>query len=293
MAGYKLATYQSADGPRAGLVIDDNVFDAAKLTGKPAYSTVLNIITDWSAAKAVLKEAAAKAGKGRVKGQPLGKTKLRAPAAVALYDLLRRLELRRPRRRDGPKSNRPIEPDPHTLGLKAWHFIKAARSVTDPGATVKISNVSEKVDWEVELAAVIGRPARNVPESKALSYVAGYMCANDLSARDRGPRPNLARQFAVQGRLDQAQELRRLLPAGPLDRAGERHPRPAEPGHEAVGQRRPEAGFQHQADDLQPGRTDRPTVQRHDASSRRRHPDRHARRRRRRAGANSSRRATW
>jgi 2-keto-4-pentenoate hydratase/2-oxohepta-3-ene-1,7-dioic acid hydratase in catechol pathway len=192
MAGYKLATYQSADGPRAGLVIDDNVFDAAKLTGKPGYSTVLNIITDWSAAKAVLKEAAAKAGKGRVKGQPLAKTKLRAPllwpytiycAGSNYADHAAEMAL---------KMNRPIEPDPHTLGLKAWHFIKAARSVADPGATVKISNVSEKVDWEVELAAVIGRPARDVPESKALSYVAGYMCANDLSARDRGPRPNLS-----------------------------------------------------------------------------------------------------
>jgi 2-keto-4-pentenoate hydratase/2-oxohepta-3-ene-1,7-dioic acid hydratase in catechol pathway len=192
MAGYKLATYQTADGPRAGLVIDDNVFDAAKLTGKPAYSTVLNIITDWSAAKAVLKEAAAKAGKGRVKGQPLAKTKLRAPllwpytiycAGSNYADHAAEMAL---------KMNRPIEPDPHTLGLKAWHFIKAARSVADPGATVKISNVSDKVDWEVELAAVIGRPARDVPESKALSYVAGYMCANDLSARDRGPRPNLS-----------------------------------------------------------------------------------------------------
>ena len=34
MAGYKLATYQTADGPRAGLVVDDKVFDAARLTGK-------------------------------------------------------------------------------------------------------------------------------------------------------------------------------------------------------------------------------------------------------------------
>ena len=33
-AGYKLATYQTADGPRAGLVVDDKVIDAAKLTGK-------------------------------------------------------------------------------------------------------------------------------------------------------------------------------------------------------------------------------------------------------------------
>jgi 2-keto-4-pentenoate hydratase/2-oxohepta-3-ene-1,7-dioic acid hydratase in catechol pathway len=88
--------------------------------------------------------------------------------------------------------NRPPEPDPHTQGLKAWHFIKAARTLADPGATVKISDVSNRVDWEVELAAIIGRPARNVPEDKALSYVAGYTAANDLSARDRGPRPNIS-----------------------------------------------------------------------------------------------------
>src|SRR6516165_8253509 len=47
MAGYKLATYQTADCPRAGLVIDDKVFDAAKLTGKSAYATVLGILEDW------------------------------------------------------------------------------------------------------------------------------------------------------------------------------------------------------------------------------------------------------
>jgi hypothetical protein len=36
MAGYKLATYQSADGPRAGVIIDDTLFDVAKLTRKAA-----------------------------------------------------------------------------------------------------------------------------------------------------------------------------------------------------------------------------------------------------------------
>src|SRR5215211_5738749 len=65
MAGYKLATYQSTDGPRAGLVIDDKVFDAAKLTGKGAYTTVLGILEDWRTAKGVLRKAAA--GKSRVK----------------------------------------------------------------------------------------------------------------------------------------------------------------------------------------------------------------------------------
>src|SRR5205085_1976153 len=79
MTGYKLATYQSADGPRAGLVIDDQLFDAAKLTANNAYSTVIAIMEDWRSAQGALSKAAAKAGKGRVKGLPLGRTKLLAP----------------------------------------------------------------------------------------------------------------------------------------------------------------------------------------------------------------------
>jgi 2-keto-4-pentenoate hydratase/2-oxohepta-3-ene-1,7-dioic acid hydratase in catechol pathway len=84
------------------------------------------------------------------------------------------------------------EPDPHTQGLQSWHFIKASRSLANPGETVKISDYSKQMDWEVELAAVIGRPAKNVPIEKALGYVAGYTCANDLSARDRGRRPHIS-----------------------------------------------------------------------------------------------------
>jgi 2-keto-4-pentenoate hydratase/2-oxohepta-3-ene-1,7-dioic acid hydratase in catechol pathway len=76
--------------------------------------------------------------------------------------------------------------------LQSWHFIKASRSLADPGATIKISDYSTKMDWEVELAAVIGRKAKNVPQQKALAYVAGYTVANDLSARDRGRRPHVA-----------------------------------------------------------------------------------------------------
>jgi 2-keto-4-pentenoate hydratase/2-oxohepta-3-ene-1,7-dioic acid hydratase in catechol pathway len=192
MAGYKLATYQTPDGPRAGLVIEDKVFDAAKLTGKAAYASVLAILADWRAAQGALKKAAAAAGKSRVKALPLSRAKLLAPVRwpSAIYcaganyadhaaEMARRM-------------NRPMEPDPHTQGLKAWHFMKAPRALADPGATVKISGVSDRVDWEVELAAVIGKPAKNVPEEKALDYVAGYTAANDLSARDRGPRPNIS-----------------------------------------------------------------------------------------------------
>jgi 2-keto-4-pentenoate hydratase/2-oxohepta-3-ene-1,7-dioic acid hydratase in catechol pathway len=173
-------------------VIDDKVFDAAKLTGKGAYASVLSILADWRTAQGVLKKAAAKAGKSRVKALPLARAKLLAPVRwpSAIYcaganyadhaaEMARRM-------------NRPMEPDPHTQGLMAWHFLKAPRAVTDPGATVKISGVSDQVDWEVELAAVIGKPAKNVPQEKALDYVAGYTAANDLSARDRGRRANIS-----------------------------------------------------------------------------------------------------
>jgi 2-keto-4-pentenoate hydratase/2-oxohepta-3-ene-1,7-dioic acid hydratase in catechol pathway len=192
MPGFKLATYQSPDGARAGLIVGEQIFDAAKLTGKPAYATVLAILEDWRAAQAVLKKAAEGAGKTRVKGQPLKRAKLLAPVRwpSAIYCAGANYgdhaaEMAR-------KMNRPLDPDPHTQGLKAWHFIKASRSLADPGASVKISGVSNEVDWEVELAAVIGRVARNLSQEKALSYVAAYTAANDLSARDRGRRPPLS-----------------------------------------------------------------------------------------------------
>src|SRR4051794_41898962 len=68
MAGYKLATYQTSDGPRAGLVIDDKVYDAAKLTGEPDYASVLGILADWRAGRGAPPKAAAAAGKKR--GEP-------------------------------------------------------------------------------------------------------------------------------------------------------------------------------------------------------------------------------
>ena len=81
--------------------VDDKLFDAAKLTGKAAYATMLGILNDWRPAQGALKKAAAKAGKSKVKSQPLGQHQAAGARAVAVGDLLRRRELRRPRRRDG------------------------------------------------------------------------------------------------------------------------------------------------------------------------------------------------
>jgi len=63
-------------------------------------------------------------------------------------------------------------------------FFKPNTSVIGPGDTIVLPPQSSRVDFEGELAAVIGRIAKNVPADKALEYVFGYTIANDVTARD-------------------------------------------------------------------------------------------------------------
>ena len=62
-------------------------------------------------------------------------------------------------------------------------FAKFANSVVGPGADVVVPAGAEKIDYEAELAVVIGRRAAAVPVADALDHVAGYACANDVSSR--------------------------------------------------------------------------------------------------------------
>ena len=63
-------------------------------------------------------------------------------------------------------------------------FMKATTAINGPNDTVILPKNSKKSDWEVELAFVIGKRAKNVAEADALDYVAGYMIANDVSERE-------------------------------------------------------------------------------------------------------------
>lgn len=65
-------------------------------------------------------------------------------------------------------------------------FMKQPTAVQSPGAQIEIPRhlASERVDFEGELAVVIGTRCKNVGRENALDFVLGYMCANDVSARD-------------------------------------------------------------------------------------------------------------
>src|ERR1700760_4745149 len=70
------------------------------------------------------------------------------------------------------------------LPTKPTVCAKFPSALTGPYDPFVLPALSDKVDWEAELGVVIGRQARNVREDEALSYVGGYLCVNDVSARD-------------------------------------------------------------------------------------------------------------
>ena len=191
MVSYKLVTYQTGQGARAGVVVDEAVYEAAGAARKPSYATMLDILNDWAVAQALLEEGAAKLKGGGAKGIPVREAALLAPVlypstifcAGANY-VDHKLEM---------AGVREIDPDPDSraVGLQPWHFIKASRSIIGTGSAVSLPAYSKKVDWEAELVAVIGRSAKNVSLDKALDYVAGYTVGNDLSARDASKRPHI------------------------------------------------------------------------------------------------------
>jgi len=170
----RLVSFSTGEhAPRAGVLVGNHVFGAAG-------DTVLSLLEKQQA----WKEAGAPL--------PLADVKLHAPllypgtiycAGANYADHV--AEMAR-------AQNMPPPPDPRTLGLKPWFFLKPSRScVVGPGARVARPRGSQKLDWEAELVAVIGKSTRNVAVENALDCVAGYTIANDLSARDLARRTQL------------------------------------------------------------------------------------------------------
>jgi 2-keto-4-pentenoate hydratase/2-oxohepta-3-ene-1,7-dioic acid hydratase in catechol pathway len=62
-------------------------------------------------------------------------------------------------------------------------FMKATSAICGPNDPIIIPRDSEKTDWEVELAVIIGKPAKYVSEAQAMDHVAGYAVTNDVSER--------------------------------------------------------------------------------------------------------------
>ncbi|NPT60370.1 fumarylacetoacetate hydrolase family protein [Paraburkholderia elongata] len=202
---YKLLTYEGDNGEaRAGILIDGRVFDAATAlseVGETQFKTlaVIDLLGEWDAFRPMLEKVAARVAQSDSAagmGVAVNDVTLLAPilfpnvvfgAGANFSDHVE--EMRR-------AFNLPAEASPRENGGNPWFFVKSpTRSViANPGATIELPAYAKSVDYEIELAAVIGRRARNVTAAEALDYVAGYTVANDLSARDGLRRTNFSEQ---------------------------------------------------------------------------------------------------
>ena len=105
-------------------------------------------------------------------------------------------------------------------------FTKFTTSIIGPGDDIVWSeDLSSEVDYEAELAVVIGKTCRHVSEEEALDYVLGYTAANDVSARDL--------QLG-DGQWIRGKSLDTFCPMGPALVTADEIPDPQNSGHHAV-----------------------------------------------------------
>ena len=85
-------------------------------------------------------------------------------------------------------------------------FMKPSTSLLDPEGEIIYPSLSKRVDYEAELAVVIGKECHDVEEKDTHDYILGYCCANDVTARDLQPK---------QGQWTVAKGFDTFMPLGP------------------------------------------------------------------------------
>jgi 2-keto-4-pentenoate hydratase/2-oxohepta-3-ene-1,7-dioic acid hydratase in catechol pathway len=193
---FGLGTFAAADGVAyPGLVCDGHVRDL-----RPEFTSTLAMLRDWDAVLPRLRELAVQ----EATGVPLATLRPLPPvepsgqvlcAGANYHKHLHQMVFAHLKREGDPR------PD-EELRLEAIETAERRATVEEPfffaglpsalcGATddVVLWGPGDEHDWELELAVVIGRDGRHIARADALSYVAGYTIANDISTRDVMFRP--------------------------------------------------------------------------------------------------------
>ncbi len=190
LSDYRLLTHEGEESPIAGILIGESVHSAGTVLGAGASGySVLDILDRWDELRPTLEAAAASPPSG---GLALDSVRLVAPllypptvyySGSNYWDHVHEMaDLNRDADGNLPSTKKPADP---------WLNIKASKStVIGHGQPIRIPGFSKMVDWEAEIALVVGRVSRNLTPANALDCLAGITIGNDLSARDFVKREN-------------------------------------------------------------------------------------------------------
>lgn len=193
---FAVGTFSAANGAvLTGLVLDQGVLDLGReLPG----ATLRSILDSWDESLNTLQAIADRAPPGPL-DYPLGSLRPLPPVSPPgqlfqaganyrehLVELTKAGPDRMHRDMTDDERRRALETiDERARTGVPYIFLGLPHSIVGAEDDIVLPNGIKSVDWELELAAIIGRPARHVPRSRALDVVAGYTICNDITARDR------------------------------------------------------------------------------------------------------------
>lgn len=175
----KLVTFQEGAVQRLGAVVGEQVIDLAGASGGELLETMIEFIASGEHTL----ERAQRLIHTAPEGRQLADVRLLAPIPRPPRNIMcvgwnysEHFEEGQGRRGPGGSDEMPEYPT---------FFTKLPTCVVGPGEGVQFdARISTKLDWEVELAVVIGRSGRDIVPEEAMEYIFGYTIANDVSVRD-------------------------------------------------------------------------------------------------------------
>ncbi|MFI4987025.1 MAG: fumarylacetoacetate hydrolase family protein [Alphaproteobacteria bacterium] len=179
----RLVTFRYQDRSAPGLLLEGGrVLDlSASLSGKGTLKSALDIVRAGPEGEAALREAAKRGAGGSNAAYDLKDVKLVAP-------------IPEPRKNVFCVGRNYVEHVAEGFRARgtemklpefAQFFTKPLTAIIGPGADIPLDvEVTQKLDYEVELGVVIGKRGRNIPKVKALSHIFGYTIINDVTGRD-------------------------------------------------------------------------------------------------------------
>jgi len=180
----KIARYDAGQGPELGVVVGDGIVSLSAVGCD--FPDMFALIAGGEAALAQIRAAT----DGVALHHQLADVRLLAPLRPGKYLAI------------GMNYAKHVAEMGHAERPQyQYWFNKQTTCINDPSGDID-PGVSRRVDYEVELAVVIGRTAKGVSAADALSHVFGYMVANDVSARDwqkHSPTFTMGKSFDTQG----------------------------------------------------------------------------------------------